>query len=207
MAVLEFGAQPQQITWWFTPPGAPVITRHPFGSLNWAQQRHGDQLVGELPDAARPWRNGSKPANACGGQVASTCQQQHDTYQIDAVTTGLPVNLTFTLGPQPVGTGWSGGVLLQFGPCYALNGIVTCEATSITDPQQFQFYFYVTDLAGTILGSDLVVIPADQLAPPFSFTLALPECNAHCPGGSGALTGVQLTQAPLGRRLRGLPLV
>lgn len=58
------GGTPVSVDWFFAPLGAKhFMGRHRYASLNNARGRFTDDgSIGEVPGAARPWRNGSIPA-------------------------------------------------------------------------------------------------------------------------------------------------
>lgn len=50
-----------KIYWYFVPAGNPVFGKHAFGSLNWSKPDYPVGGPGEIPGAARQWRDGSRP--------------------------------------------------------------------------------------------------------------------------------------------------
>lgn len=50
------------VDWYFVPSSTPLFgPEHPV-SLNWARPEYGDQTIGEVPGAARPYSKGARPA-------------------------------------------------------------------------------------------------------------------------------------------------
>ena len=60
------------VEWYWCPPGAKLFSsRHHFASLNWDKGNdNGIHTVGEVPGAARTWRNGSIPGPYPGDHPA-----------------------------------------------------------------------------------------------------------------------------------------
>lgn len=50
------------VDWYFTGPSSPLIGHSRFASLNWCRPHVPPGLAGELPTAARPWRDGVIPS-------------------------------------------------------------------------------------------------------------------------------------------------
>jgi hypothetical protein len=72
-AVLRPGADPVDIQWWFTGPGAQLAPLSPFGSLNWSKPHYGSGEVGEVIGAPRKWCDGKRPPNACTQKAQVPC--------------------------------------------------------------------------------------------------------------------------------------
>lgn len=59
--VLQQGAAPVHVRWYFVDPANPVIRTHSFGSLNWIKPDAPTDHIGEVVGASRSWVDGSRP--------------------------------------------------------------------------------------------------------------------------------------------------
>jgi hypothetical protein len=88
------GDTPVSVAWYFCPTGAKKFSsRHRYASLNNARGLYVDDgSIGEVPGAARPWRNGSEPAAYDGQRIAGTASD---------FDTGSPTGSTLSWAGTP----------------------------------------------------------------------------------------------------------
>jgi len=129
LAVNRPGQAAVPIHWWFTDAGAPVAPRHQWGSLNWSKPHYGQGELGEVIGAKRTWRNGSKPAGACGGGIVTGCRSSALPLTLYCYLLGgssdIAVSLTYDgtewVGTVPLGVNFCTNANVSFG-CYGVQG-------------------------------------------------------------------------------------
>lgn len=59
--VMQSDGTAYPVDWYFADSGAPFLGKLTTASINWERPHYGSGVVGEVPGAARTWRNGSVP--------------------------------------------------------------------------------------------------------------------------------------------------
>jgi hypothetical protein len=205
-AQLVPGGPPVDIDWWFTPPGAPVIPHHYYGSRNWAPSPEFDGLVGELPDTFRIWRDGSRPDNACGGQdvVVNCCPRP--VSPVLYLTLSLDPPLSWAINAPSGSATWTGISSQPIGTCGVVQAKLDCE--EILEGGQFVFVwqlrlFHGTSFATGCGSAGFNPSPADS---PLTLTGEVVGLSSTCAVAGGAPVPVLISESPPGRSRLGLPL-
>jgi len=207
MRVTRPGGAPVLTHWWFRDPGTPWGPRGPWGSNNWMMPNPSPGQVGEVEGATRPWRDGSQPADACGGVPTPPCAQQSARgsifMTIPAFDPPLVIELTVNLG-QVI---WSGGKVVFNDPCWIMRGQVTCIGATGDSPLSMQFVFGSSRSDGTVVANDFQTFDMTHVPYPFSITLPTPNVSAACHFTPTPIDHVVFTADPPAGLRRPLALV
>lgn len=189
--------------WWTTQP--PYLHHHGFASHNWSRPLEGDGLVGELPGAPRPWRNGSKPPGACGQAppVPVSCSQFRTDWNLTATLTTPDGSNTQPMLYEPPVNGYQAGHLFVFGMCSQWSVTLSCISGP---PDQLRVVVTGAEYQGPLHGSDDIRLSFTDSPDIFPLIVSCPNVAQGCLGaGAGSVT-VRIDQVASAGRRRPLAL-
>jgi hypothetical protein len=150
--------------------------------------------------AKRAWRDGSKPANACGGGALTSCWPLPLPLTIHCHLSGTNLDHRFTIQKLSDSLTWQGTYDQPASACR--HGFVQLQCQANAPPQIGTWHWSINSGpdSGTTTAQDSGTATTPGTAGPWSLEVTLPQHSLRCQQGGATVTYLTFSEAAPGRR-------